>query len=128
MPVYKWLSGLYKETGAYRSGACTGSDWSVDYDKTSIEVSEDGKEVKARCTFKRSFASGAMREIKFDEDIDWTSGYSIYRNKQATYRYIYGYSYESDKRNLAGPIKASAIYMKASLAVASLAITLTYLF
>lgn len=47
-----------------------------------------------------------MREINFDEDIHWTSGYSIYRNKKSVYRYIYGYSYESDKRNLAGPIKA----------------------
>ena len=52
-----------------------------------------------------------MREINFDEDIDWTSGYNIYRSKEATYRYIYGYSYESDKRNLAGPIKASALYL-----------------
>ena len=68
-----------------------------------------------------------MREINFDEDIHWTSGYSIYRNAEATYRYIYGYSYESDKRNLAGPIKASASYISVSMAAVSVALGLTYL-
>ena len=106
MPVYKWLSGTYEETGVYRDGACDGSDWTIDLDKTSIKESEDGGEVVATCTFKRSFAKGAMREIPFDEEINWATGYSIYRDAKSIYRYVYGYSYESNKRNLAGSIIA----------------------
>ena len=52
---------------------------------------------------------------------------TVYRNADSVYRYIYGYSYESDKRNLAGPIKASAIYMNISLAVTSLVAGIIYL-
>ena len=127
MPVYKWLSGTYEQTGTYLDKACDGSDWTIDLTKTSIEENEDGTEVTARCTFKRSFAKGAMREISFDEDIHWTTGYSIYHNDKSVYRYVYGYSYESDKRNLAGSIKAQAIFMNASLAIASLALGVTCL-
>lgn len=43
-----------------------------------------------------------MREIKYNEDIDWQAGYNIYSSKESVFRYVYGYSYESDKRNQAG--------------------------
>ena len=81
-----------------------------------------------KCTFKRSFQKGAMREIKFDEEIQWMAGYNIYNSKTSVFRYVYGYSYESDKRNLAGSIKAEALMTKATLAVAALTAGLTLLF
>ncbi len=95
----------------YRDGACDGSDWEVDLEKTFFnEDVEYGDSIEAKCTFKRSFAAGNMREITFDESIDWMAGYNIYNNKDSVFRYVYGYSYESDKRNQGDIIKAEAQY------------------
>ena len=131
MPVYKWMYGGYAETAKYKPAGpetCDGSDWSVDLDKTKIIENDDGSEVEVRCTFKRPFSAGAMRAIEYNEDIDWQAGYNIYSSKDSVFRYVYGYSYESDKRNQAGQIKANAIYMNASLAVASLATVAALMF
>ncbi len=70
LPLYKWNSGVFTDVGDYgESAPCDGSDWQIDLEKTKITESEDGQTVEARCTFKRSFAAGAMREIKYNESI-----------------------------------------------------------
>ena len=132
MPVYKWMSGTYKETGDYTpvnvktktAGPCSGSDWTVDLSRSGIKVNEenDNYGVEVRCTFKRSFAKGSMREIKFDENIQWMAGYNMYYHKDSVFRHQYGYSYESDKRNLAGPILAEASRQEVAVAAAALAV------
>ena len=108
MPVYKWMSGYFIETGKYRDGACEGSDWEIDREQTYFKEAEDGSSFEAKCTFKRSFAGSALRKIEFDESIDWMAGYNIYNNQASVFRYVYGYSYESDKRNQGGFILAEA--------------------
>jgi hypothetical protein len=99
MPIFKWVSGTYQQSGKYRDSACKGDDWTVDLENTYFKEDELGESFEAKCTFKRSFAAGAMRAIEFDESIDWMAGYNIYNNKDSVFRYVYGYSYESDKRN-----------------------------
>ena len=127
MPVYKWMYGGYSETANYietptnAADICKGDDWTIDFDRTQIIENEDGSDVEVRCTFKRPFAAGAMREIPYNDDIDWMAGYNIYNNVDSKFRYVYGYSYESDKRNQGGQIKAYAFYVNASLTIASLA-------
>ena len=71
--------------------------------------SADGKSFEARCVFKRPFAAGAMREINYNEDLHWMGGFNIYRKPDHEFRYIYGFSYESDKRNREVVIKANAL-------------------
>ena len=49
-----------------------------------------------------------MREIKFDEKVHWMAGYNIYKSKTALWRYVYGYSYESNLSNKKTEILAEA--------------------
>jgi len=113
IPVYKWNSGTYDEVAMYHDDSkacdpdtqtcpqnCQGDDWEIDLTKTRFTVSEDGSDFEARCTFKRSFAAGAMREITYDEILEWMAGYNIYKSEDAIWRYVYGYSYESNMRNI----------------------------
>lgn len=51
-----------------------------------------------------------MREITYDETLVWMSGYNIYHNENSIFRYVYGYSYQSDLRNLEVMIIASALF------------------
>ena len=37
------------------------------------------------------------------------AGYSIYNSVDSVFRYVYGYSYESDKRNTVSLIVANAV-------------------
>jgi len=78
-------------------------------EKTKFIESEDGNSFEARCTFKRSFAAGAMREITFGEDLQWMGGFNIYRKPTFVFRSIYGKSFESDKRNAPVVIKADSL-------------------
>ena len=49
-----------------------------------------------------------MREITYNEKIQWMAGYNIYNKVDSNFRYIYGYSYESDLRNADVVILAEA--------------------
>ena len=95
-------------------------------EKTKISVSEDGRDFEVRCTFKRSFAKGAMREIAFDEQINWIAGYNIYHTDTSLFRYVYGYSYESDKRNAEVVIVAQASALQFGVAVLALGAALLF--
>ena len=64
------------------------------------------------CTFKRNFAAGeisGIREILWDDEIEWMAGYNIYKSKTSIWRYVYGYSYESNISNKLSALKAEAI-------------------
>ena len=129
LPVYKWNSGLFSDVGDYGSAAtCAGSDWSIVPEHTMIKEGDDGQFVEARCTFKRSFAAGGMREITYNEKIDWMAGYNIYNKKESNFRYVYGYSYESDLRNADVAIKADSMSLLTSLALSASVVATTLLF
>ena len=138
IPVHKWNSGTYDEVAIYHDDSvacsgdkcinCQGDDWTIDLEKTKFIVSEDGNEFEARCTFSRPFSKGSMREIAFDESLDWMGGYNIYKSETAQWRYVYGYSYESNLSNKEVSILANAVretlMMSLTLAAAGLAILL----
>ena len=67
-----------------------------------------------------------MREIKYNEEIQWMAGYNIYNKVDSNFRYVYGYSYESDLRNADVVILAEAQRL-VTLGVASLAAIATSL-
>lgn len=126
IPVQKWNSGTFDLTAEYKPGTCEGSDWTIDLEKTRIEESEDGTSIEAKCTFKRPFAAGGLREIKFDEELKWMAGFNVYKQPDHTFRYFYGFSYESDKRNKDVAIKAGAlaesVWLSLSLAAACISV------
>ena len=91
IPVHKWNSGTFDETAIYHDESedcllssgncprnCEGSDWVIDLENTKFTVSEDGNKFEARCTMKRSFNKGSMREINYDESLKWMAGYNMY--------------------------------------------------
>ena len=49
-----------------------------------------------------------MAEIEFDQTVHWMAGYNIYKSKTALWRYVYGYSYESNLSNKKTEILADA--------------------
>ena len=70
-----------------------------------------------------------MRKIEFDETLIWMAGYNIYHSKDSEFRYIYGYSYQSDLRNAEVSILAqSVVGQYAMLAVTLLASGLSLAF
>ena len=87
--------------------------------ETFFTEESEGNTFEATCTFRRSFAGRAsdditnvgvqMREIPYDESLVWMTGYNIYPTAQSVFRYVYGYSYDSDLRNLKAIIKADAL-------------------
>ena len=91
--MHKWNSGTYDEVAIYHDDSvacsgetcqnCQGDDWTINLEKTKFTVSEDGNEFEARCTFSRPFSSASMREIAFDESLEWMAGYNIYKSKTA---------------------------------------------
>ena len=102
--------------------------WTIDLENTKFIESEDGEDFEARCTFKRSFAKGEMREITYNEDMHWMAGYNIYHSKDSVFRYVYGYSYESDKRNLECVIVAEAVRTMTTVSLALAALGASLLF
>ena len=114
--------------GLYNPPSCVGSDWQVDYENTKFVVSEDGNSFEARCTMKRAFAAGGMREITFDEELVWMAGYNLYHSAESRFRYVYGYSYESDLRNAEVIILADAVRSTAMLSVTLAAACVSLLF
>lgn len=141
IPVHKWNSGTYDEVAMYHDESivcdpdtttcpqnCQGNDWTIDLEKTSLTISEDGDSFEARCTFKRSFAEGAMREMPFDEKLNWMAGYNIYKTDQAMWRYVYGYSYQSDLRNKEVVMLANAISQTIMLSLTVAATGLSLIF
>ena len=106
-----------------------GSDWVIDLEKTKIEESEDGTKIEAKCAFKRSFAKGGMREIEFDETLKWMAGFNVYKQPDHLFRYFYGFSYESDKRNAEVAITAEAYFAQTawlSLSLAAVSISMMF--
>ena len=102
--------------------------WKIDLENTKFTESDDGKDFEARCTFKRNFAKGEMREITYNEDMHWMAGYNIYHSKESVFRYVYGYSYESDKRNLECVIVAEAVRTMTTVSLALAALGASLLF
>lgn len=142
MPVYKWNSGTWDEVAMYHNENppcdpsiegdckdCEGKDWQIDLEKTGFVVSEDGKKFEAKCTFKRRFSAyDAMREIKFDDTFHWMAGYNIYKSKTALWRYVYGYSYESNLSNKNSEILADAFRSNVMLSLTFALTSLSLLF
>ena len=97
---------------------CNGTGWQIDFDKTRITYSEDEQKFKAECTFRRPYTGAdGLRDIDESETIDWMAGYNIYHSETSDFRYVYGYSYESDLRNAEVRIKANATSLIAQAAL-----------
>ena len=70
-----------------------------------------------------------MRDILYDESLVWQAGYNIYHSKNSQFRYVYGYSYESDLRNTDVSIIAQSMVGKyATIAVTLLAAGISLIF
>lgn len=69
-----------------------------------------------------------MREITYDEKLEWMAGYNIYKSEEAIWRYVYGYSYESNLRNIQAEIRASSVSQIAMLSLTIGASALALLF
>ena len=69
-----------------------------------------------------------MREIEYDETLKWMAGYNIYKTDKSIWRYIYGFSYDSDLRNMEVQISANAMTENIMLSLTVVATGLSLLF
>ena len=99
--------------------SCT--NWNIVEDKTGFRGDD---RVEAICTFRRPFKA-EMQQSLYDSDgnpkvLDFISGFNIYYSDKSDYRYIYGWSVDSEYRQIHMKLEAMTSFVGLATLVLSL--------